>query len=216
MIGFYDYTVIATYVSLISAVVGVAFAFVGCPREAVCCLMLSGFLDMFDGMIARTKKNRTENEKNFGIQIDSLSDLIAFGILPAAICLSLHFYSGAFSKGISIALVFVCAVYVLAALIRLAYFNVTEEDRQKQEEGKRKFYDGMPVTTVALILPVAYVCGTYMNKVDSIIFASVLFICAMLFVSRIKIAKPGIGGAICASLLGAAEALFMFGGGIFG
>lgn len=38
-----------------------------------------------DGRIARTKKDRTEQEKRFGIQIDSLNDLVCFGVLPAAI-----------------------------------------------------------------------------------------------------------------------------------
>ena len=37
---------------------------------------------MFDGKIARTKKNRTDEEKCFGIQIDSLADIVCFGILP--------------------------------------------------------------------------------------------------------------------------------------
>ena len=40
---------------------------------------------MFDGKVARTKKDRTDFEKDNGIQLDSLSDLLAFGLLPAAI-----------------------------------------------------------------------------------------------------------------------------------
>ena len=36
-----------------------------------------------DGRVARTKKNRTEDEKNFGIQLDSLCDVICFGVFPA-------------------------------------------------------------------------------------------------------------------------------------
>ena len=51
---------------------------------ALLCLMFAGFCDMFDGKIASTMK-RTKQEKRFGIQIDSLSDLICFGALPALI-----------------------------------------------------------------------------------------------------------------------------------
>ena len=40
---------------------------------------------MFDGKVARTKKDRTECEKKFGIQIDSLCDAICFGVLPVVI-----------------------------------------------------------------------------------------------------------------------------------
>ena len=44
-------------------------------------------------------------------------------------------------------------LYVLAAMIRLAYFNVQEEIRQKEEGGVRKYYQGLPVTSAALIFP---------------------------------------------------------------
>lgn len=82
MIGFYDYTVILTYLSLLSAVTGIGLAVARHPLLAILCLMFSGLCDMFDGRVARTKKNRTAEQKGFGIQIDSLCDIVAFGILP--------------------------------------------------------------------------------------------------------------------------------------
>ena len=84
MIGFYNYTVILTYVSLIISSIGICFAGAGKPYLAIFCLILSGICDMFDGKIASTMK-RTRAEKRFGIQIDSLSDVICFGVLPAVI-----------------------------------------------------------------------------------------------------------------------------------
>ena len=82
MIGFYDYTVVVTYISLISSIMGMFFAIDGKLPLAVFCLAFSGLCDMFDGKIARTKKNRTDDEKAFGIQIDSLCDIVCFGIFP--------------------------------------------------------------------------------------------------------------------------------------
>ena len=70
-----------TYFGVVSAIVGVGLAMYGRTSMAVVCLMISGFCDLFDGSIARTRQ-RTENEKKFGIQIDSLADMICFGILP--------------------------------------------------------------------------------------------------------------------------------------
>ena len=70
MIGFYNYTVILTYCSLISAIVGTHFAFEHNYVLALFCLMLCGFFDSFDGIVARSKKDRTEEEKKFGIQIE--------------------------------------------------------------------------------------------------------------------------------------------------
>lgn len=75
MIGFYDYTVVATYISLISSVLGMFCAINGKMALAVSCLAFSGLCDMFDGKIARTKKDRTDDEKAFGIQIDSLCSI---------------------------------------------------------------------------------------------------------------------------------------------
>ena len=86
MIGFYNYTVILTYISFISAVAGIFSAATMQLRWAIFFLAFSGFCDMFDGKIARMKKDRTEDEKSFGIQIDSLCDMVCFGALPIIIC----------------------------------------------------------------------------------------------------------------------------------
>lgn len=85
MIGYYNYTVWLTFVGMLSSVVGMGFAVQGKIIAAVICLMFSGFCDMFDGIVARTKKDRTDEEKRFGIQLDSLSDIVCFGVLPFVI-----------------------------------------------------------------------------------------------------------------------------------
>ena len=119
MVGYYNYTVILTYIGVVSAVLGIGLSMYGHTSMAVVCLMISGFCDLFDGTIARTRR-RTENEKKFGIQIDSLADLVCFGVLPVSIGFSIGL-----TKWFEAAALI---VYVLAALIRLAYYNVTEEE----------------------------------------------------------------------------------------
>ena len=118
LIGFYDYTVILTYISVISAVLGMVCAHRGSFGAAMLCLFLSGFCDAFDGTVARTKKNRTEDDKAFGIQLDSLCDVVSFGVAPAftCCCMGVNTVPG---------LVILC-VYVVCAVIRLAFFNVQE------------------------------------------------------------------------------------------
>ena len=69
MLGVYDYTVILTYISLWISIGGMMLSLNGHPDLAVLCLALSGLCDMFDGKIARTKKDRTEIEKRFGIRL---------------------------------------------------------------------------------------------------------------------------------------------------
>lgn len=93
---------------------------------------MSGLLDTFDGKVARTKKNRTEDQKRFGIQIDSLCDIVCFGVCPVIIC----WFSGMQTPWEVSILIFYC----LAGLIRLAYYNVMEEKRQQETDEKRKYY----------------------------------------------------------------------------
>ena len=183
MIGFYNYTVILTYLGLAAAIMGITFVMEGKPMWAVICLMISGLCDMFDGAVARTRK-RTQQERKFGIMLDSLADLICFGVLPAVICYAMGM-NEVYHKVI-------LALYVIAALIRLAYFTVTEEELQQKAGGTRKYYDGMPVTAMALLLPVVYcICEALQHQTAGVY--SVLLICAGLaFVSRIKVKKPSL------------------------
>ena len=56
MLGFYDYTVVLTYISLVISVFGMTRALAGDFKVAILCLALSGLCDMFDGKIARGRK----------------------------------------------------------------------------------------------------------------------------------------------------------------
>ena len=63
MIGFYNYSVILTYIGLVSSVFGITQVFENHMSIAFLCLLLSGICDLFDGKIARSMKNRTEHER---------------------------------------------------------------------------------------------------------------------------------------------------------
>ena len=182
MIGFYNYTVILTYMSLCSAVVGITQTFEGRERIAILCLLISGICDLFDGKVARHKKDRTDQEKLFGIQIDSLCDLVAFGVLPACIG-----YKMGFNYGLGL----VSAVLiVLCGLIRLGYFNVMEEERQKTTAENRKEYQGLPITTSSIILPLLFLGKHNIpNGAYPYVFQSFMIILAILFVLDIKVKK---------------------------
>ena len=182
MIGFYDYTVVVTYISLVSSIVGMFCAIDGKLTVAVFCLAFSGLCDMFDGKIARTKKDRTDDEKSFGIQIDSLCDIVCFGIFPIILGYKLgmcKFYS-----------VVILAFYGLAGVIRLAYFNVTEAKRQTQTEENRKYYQGLPITSMAIILPFLYLMRRYCGLYFLIVIHIAVIIVGLLFILNIKVKKP--------------------------
>ena len=170
MIGFYNYTVILTYIGLASAITGIYIAMDG--RHilfSVIALMIAGLCDMFDGKIARTRK-RTEPEKRFGIQIDSLCDL------PGAIG-----YAIGMREVYHIAILI---LFTLAAVIRLAYFNVMEEERQSKTEENRKTYEGLPVTSVSLILPLFYSFRRDIGRIFPDLYAFLLLIIAIALNTR--------------------------------
>ena len=196
MIGFYDYTVIATYLATILGVSGIFFAADGLVPGAVVCLLLAGLLDTFDGRIARTKKNRTDSEKRFGVQIDSLNDMLCFGALPAAI---------AYRVGESRAVWFLASLcfFVLAGLIRLAFFNVQEEERT--DGSHRTVYLGLPITSATLMTPLLYLLSQYFPAAATLIFGLGLLLTGALFISPIQVKKPGIKAIVIFAVLGAAE-----------
>lgn len=180
MIGFYSYTVILTYLSLIFAMAGIHLSFNGYYQWAFICLIMCGICDTFDGMVARSKKNRSDEEKRFGIQIDSLCDLVAFGVFPSI----LGYNVGLSSVGWLAIEIF----YVLAAVIRLAYFNVTEETRQKETDEKRKYYQGLPVTSSSFILPLAYSLRYVIFGLDYL-YGALMLITGVLFIVDFKVPK---------------------------
>ena len=202
MIGFYDYTVILTYLGFSSGMIGIFLAITGNTFWAVMCLMFSGLCDMFDGRVARTKKKRTNEERHFGIQLDSLSDLVCFGVLPAII---------GYSLGIkNTYLIPLIVIYPLAALIRLAYFNVLEITRNSSTPVKE--YTGLPVTSSALIFPFLYIFRKFLGEYFVLIYGIVLFVVAVLFISKIKIKKPGIKVMIGFIVVGVIEILLILAG----
>ena len=190
-IGFYDYTVLLTYLSLVSALVGMVQASQGKWENlviAVICILFSGFCDMFDGIVARTKKNRTQDQKNFGIQIDSLVDVIAFGVTPAVV-----FYYHGTRTPIEIAIL---VIYVMCGLIRLAFFNVLETKRQSnpEEDACLKAFRGMPITFSALITPITCAISWCLDYEVSVwLYRIVPLLMAFFFVWDIRIPKLNLG-----------------------
>ena len=164
--------------------------------------MVSGLCDMFDGKISSTM-DRTPREKRFGIQIDSLSDLICFGVLPSVVVYSVC--QGALRY-------FSSAVYVLCALIRLAWFNVDEELRQDEEMGSREIYLGIPVTSSALILPLIAELCRLCRWTRDLIFPLCLIVTAAAFLTPFRLKKPTLAGKILLLAIGAVEFFFVISG----
>lgn len=185
MIGFYNYTVVLTYIGLMSSVFGMISAINERFQTAIFCLAFSGLCDMFDGKIARTKKDRTEDEKNFGIQIDSLCDVVCFGAFPVVLS-----YQLGMKKPVGL---LILAGYAVASVIRLGFFNVMEQSGRNCDEEGNKFYRGLPITSISIVLPLAYLFSGILKKDGWFVFVLyiVMTLIGMLFITNFKLKKPG-------------------------
>jgi len=101
---------------LLCALLGVYFAVLGNFPAAVIGMIWAVLFDWGDGIIARKIKGRTDEQKDFGAQLDSLIDMVSFGICPAVFLLSYGNFSGWFLPG--------AFVIVATSAIRLSYFNL--------------------------------------------------------------------------------------------
>lgn len=176
-------SVLVTFLGVIFAVISMYFAFIKMAfcevsyiRYSLVFLMLAGICDMFDGKVASMCK-RTKEEKEFGIQIDSLADTVNFVVLPVVIMLSLGMTS--------IIDVVIYALFIICGISRLGYFNVNAK-----LDSPVKFYNGLPVTSTAIIYPVlGLLHGHIPEDVFSMVYLIATLLTAILFVTRIKIPK---------------------------
>ncbi len=178
MLGFWNKAVYITYFGAFAAVCGlllgfrygnVDYAFVGMIVAAVC--------DMFDGKIARHLKNRKEIEKDFGVQIDSLADVVCFIAIPA---ITLYFF------GLNeIYQIIILALYVVCGIIRLAYFNVAMSDKNKAIE----YYQGLPVPLSVLIFGLVWLLLKAFDFDAKIVYTILVPIVGYLHISKVKIKK---------------------------
>lgn len=185
-VGVYNRPLAVTMLGMVLALGAIFLGSRGVFHLAWICFMYAGIADLFDGFIARRMK-MSRQESEFGVQIDSLVDVVSFGITPVTLVMFLAgsswitFLGGGF--------------YLFAALMRLAWFNISGTTAI----AGKKYYTGLPVTYASLILPLVAIGLPQIGKlipldgvvVYQISWSLVLVIIGLLFLSKIKVPKPG-------------------------
>lgn len=205
MIGFYDYTIILTFLSLVSSVFGMTQAVEGHFKIAIACLAFSGLCDAFDGKVARTKKDRSRDQQSFGIQLDSLCDMVGFGAFPAMICylLGVRGYAGCIA----------ISYYCICSVIRLSFYNTLEIKNMDNTEEKSgaKIYYGLPITSIAVILPVIFLLAFVMPaKIFPLALMVMLFVVGTCYILNFKFKKPSMPMLIVIMAIVAASIAVIF------
>ena len=178
MLGYWNKSVYITYLGAFVASSGflltlktgnVDYSFVGMIIAAVC--------DMFDGKVARHIKNRSEEEKSFGVEIDSLADIVCFIAIPA---FTVYLYG--LKEWYQIIFL---ALYVVCGIIRLAYFNVAMSDKDKAI----KSYQGLPVPVSVLIFGLVWLLSKGIEFNPNLVYTILVPIVGILHISKIRIKK---------------------------
>jgi CDP-diacylglycerol--serine O-phosphatidyltransferase len=114
-------------------------------------LPLALLFDVLDGYVARLNKAR---QSRLGADLDSLSDVISFGVAPAVLGYTLGLRGGWD--------IFCLTYFVVCGVSRLARFNVTSAELADETTGKVKYFEGTPIPTsiaIVLMLAVAFWVG---------------------------------------------------------
>ena len=127
--------------------------------RAAVAIFFGSFFDAFDGRVARM----TKTQSDFGVELDSLADVISFGVAP-----SILVYKWALS-GMGTPGIVICSIYTACGAIRLARFNVLAHS----EESTSRWFVGLPIPLAAGMLvslvialghlraPIAELVGTW-------------------------------------------------------
>lgn len=139
----------------------------GSYNNAVLFILIAALLDRYDGKVAR--KYNLESE--LGKQLDSMSDIISFGVAPAILM-----YQVALTDFGSIGMI-VAVLYIASGAFRLARFNITEANG---------FFTGLPITAAGAILTISYFFFPWLSPA----FYMILFvILAVLMISNFSLKK---------------------------
>lgn len=170
-----------TLLALCSGTTAIRFALTDNWKAAVIAIVVAAVLDTMDGKLARL----LGADSKFGAQLDSLADLVSFGIAPSVLVYmwTLHQAGGA---GWTIALVFcVCCA------IRLARFNIETADAEDPEEANKHF-TGVPTPAAACMILLTMLlsfqfkwtaAGAWLS--DPVLNGAIVAVVSLLMVSRL-------------------------------
>lgn len=176
IIGFIkDLPNICSLVGLLCTMFAIYFAIGGHFLASIIAILWSVLFDWFDGIIARKMKGRTKEQRIFGGQLDSMIDIVSFGVFPAILLLSYGDYNVWFMPG--------AFIIVAGCAIRLSYFNIFGLLDSKT-------YMGLSVDNNGIIIACAFLFeGFFSHSIFSIILYTLLMSLAALNLSSIPIPK---------------------------
>ncbi len=177
-LGVYNYTVLLSYFSLAIGVFGLFMAIKSNVPSAMTCLVVAALIEYFDRKIASAQKKWSHDEKHYSTHVDSLSDLLCFGVLPAAIGCAVGLNS--------IIHILFYVFYIGSVVIRLSYLNVKAEKNEISD----KYCQGLPVMSIVVLLFVLYLFKDVLGVVYGLTMTCIYPIAGISYISSFRIRKP--------------------------
>jgi len=174
---FKDLPNVCSLAGLACVLLGIYFAILGNFRFALIGVLWATLFDWGDGIIARNMKGRTEIQGAFGAQLDSLIDIVSFGVFPAVFLLSYGKFHPVFLPG--------AFIIIAASAIRLSYFNIYGLI-------DKKTYKGLAIDNNVIILAFVFLFEQYFTYTSfSIILYTLLMLLPIFNLASIRTYKFG-------------------------
>lgn len=180
-IGFINIANAITLLGLSSSITAIVFA----GRHSYCLalmfFLIAGLCDMVDGTAARRTQKRTNRSRIYGVQLDSLCDMVSFGVAPCFIAYHLG-YETVFD-------VLIYIVFCICAATRLAYFNAVAMEKP---DFSTKSFIGVPVpfscfSTTVLMMFLSFGAAP---AAMAWAFRIVYLLVALAYILRVRVPKP--------------------------
>ncbi|WP_033544167.1 CDP-diacylglycerol--serine O-phosphatidyltransferase [Planococcus sp. CAU13] len=139
----------------------------GAYSFSVLFIFIAAFLDRFDGIVAR----KLNQESALGKQLDSMSDIISFGVAPAILIYELAL------SDFGIAGMVFTVIYISSGAFRLARFNISESNG---------YFTGLPITAAGTVLTLSYFG---LGAFPSVFYMFLVLICSLLMISTFTLRK---------------------------
>ncbi len=178
---------IITLLGIVCAITGMLFCFVGKTGFAVVLLTISGICDGFDGYFAK-KVRKPHQSSEYGVELDSLADIVCAGVFPVIISMSLgftHWYN-----------LIIYVLFIMCGITRLTYYNVNSSDKD--------YFNGVPITVSAFLIPAVYLI--FRNTTAKFVLMIALMISfsllSIFYVVNVKIKKWSLQNRTIWSVIG--------------
>ncbi len=179
VIGYYNLANFVTLTGLVCAVLSCFIAASGNLFLSMLCLSFAALCDATDGRIARANPSSTKRSRFYGVQLDSLCDMVSFGVVPCMIAYQMGY------NGIIDILLYL--LFGVCGATRLANFNT--EAAVDSADLKMNHFTGVPIPFSAMMLPLLAIVHMLAGHL-SLLFRLAFLVVGVGYILRVRIPKP--------------------------